>query len=120
MIDATKSLGHHSALTANAASTAQTMQSDSFAAHLQRAAEKQDSAQPDEVREAFDKFVGQTLFGQMLSSMRKTVDKPAYFHGGQAEEMFRGQLDQILAERMTEASSGQMSQSLYQQFSLTI
>ena len=35
----------------------------------------------------------------MLKAMRSTVDKPAYFHGGQAEEVFRSQLDQHLADR---------------------
>lgn len=51
-----------------------------------------------EVKEAFTAFVGETFYGQMLKAMRSTVDKPAYFHGGQAEEVFRSQLDQQLAQ----------------------
>ena len=106
-------------------STGSAPETESFAAQLQRATANRDVAtstsdNDETVKQAFDQFVGQTLFGQMLSSMRKTVGEPAYFHGGQAEEMFRGQLDQILAERMTEASAGQMSQSLYRQFELSI
>lgn len=66
-------------------------------------------------REAFMQFVGQTFFGQMLSSMRKTLDKPKYLHGGQAEEIFTGQLDQVLAEKMATAQGGHFAESLYEQ-----
>lgn len=58
-----------------------------------------------ELRKTFESFVGQTLFGQMLQSMRKTVGKPAYFHGGRAEEIFTKQLDQVLGEKMANASA---------------
>ena len=58
-----------------------------------------------ELREAFNDFVGQTFYGQMLSAMRKTVDKPAYFHGGRAEEIFQGQLDQTLSEHLADATA---------------
>lgn len=71
-----------------------------------------------ELREAFDNFVGETFFSQMLSSMRKTVDKPAYFHGGRAEEVFQGQLDQMLSQEMTKASSGQFSGPMFDLFML--
>lgn len=78
----------------------------------------QSSPEDKEVREAFDQFVGETFFGQMLKAMRKTVDKPAYFHGGQAEEMFRGQLDQMLAEKMSDASAGSFTDSMFNLFEL--
>jgi len=68
-----------------------------------------------EVRTAFRSFVGQTFFGQMLKSMRSTLDKPAYFHGGQAEEVFRNQLDQVLSEKMTEASADQIADPMFRQ-----
>jgi Rod binding domain-containing protein len=71
-----------------------------------------------EVREAFDSFVGETFYAQMLKSMRKTVTKPAYFHGGRGEEVFRSQLDQVLAEKMAKADSGGLSDSMFEQFSL--
>lgn len=76
------------------------------------------SPEDKEVREAFDQFVGETFFGQMLKAMRKTVDKPAYFHGGQGEEMFRSQLDQMLAEKMSEASAGKFTDSMFDLFQL--
>ncbi len=70
------------------------------------------------LREAFDQFVGETFFSQMISAMRKTTDKPAYFHGGRAEEVFQGQLDQMLAERMSEASAEQFSGPMFELFQL--
>jgi hypothetical protein len=71
-----------------------------------------------EVREAFDDFVGQTFFMQLLSEMRKTVGKPAYMHGGQTEEVFQAQMDQVLAERLTEASAESFSGPMYELFML--
>jgi len=66
-------------------------------------------------RQAFDQFVGQSLYGQMVASMRKTVGKAPYFHGGRAEEVFQSQLDQQLVERLTSAKGGELAQALYQQ-----
>jgi hypothetical protein len=72
----------------------------------------------EKTREAFQSFAGQTLFGQMLAAMRKTVGKPAYFHGGRAEEIFRQQLDQVLAEKLSDAAAEQFSEPMYQLFVL--
>jgi Rod binding domain-containing protein len=69
-----------------------------------------------EVREKFDQFVGETLFSQMLKSMRQSVGKPAYFHGGQAEEVFQSQLDQKLAEEITKASAEKFSEPMFELF----
>lgn len=71
-----------------------------------------------EVKKAFTDFVGQTMFGQTLASMRKTVDKPAYFHGGRAEEVFQGQLDQVLAEKLTDASADTFAGPMFDLFML--
>ncbi len=71
-----------------------------------------------ELRDAFDSFVGQTFFGQMLSAMRKTLDKPAYFHGGRAEEIFQQQLDQVLGEKLAEASADKFSGPMFELFAL--
>ena len=40
----------------------------------------------------------------MLSSMRKTVGKAAYFDGGRGEEIFRGQLDQVMSQKLAEST----------------
>jgi hypothetical protein len=69
-----------------------------------------------ELKEAFSDFVGQTFFGQLIASMRKTVDKPAYFHGGRAEEVFQGQLDQMLAERVSDSSREQFAEPMFELF----
>jgi hypothetical protein len=71
-----------------------------------------------ELREAFQDFVGQTFYGQLLSAMRKTVDKPAYFHGGRAEEIFQNQLDQVLSEKLSDASAKSFTEPMYQLFTL--
>jgi hypothetical protein len=55
---------------------------------------------------------------QLLSEMRKTVDKPAYLHGGQGEEIFQGQLDQVLAERLSDATAEQFSGPMFDLFML--
>ena len=73
----------------------------------------------EEVRGAFQSFVGQTLFGQMLKAMRNTVGKPAYFHGGRAEEVFQQQLDQVLAEKISQASAARFTEPMYELFTLS-
>ena len=75
--------------------------------------EEPDFGEKDELREKFTQFVGETFYGQMIKSMRSTVGKPAYFHGGQAEEVFQGQLDQKLAEHLTEATADQFAEPLF-------
>ena len=71
-----------------------------------------------ELRETFNSFVGQVFFGQLLKSMRKTLGKPAYFHGGRAEEMFQQQLDQILGEKLAETSGKKFSEPMFELFNL--
>jgi peptidoglycan hydrolase FlgJ len=66
-----------------------------------------------QLQDAYREFVGKTFFGEMLKSMRGTLDKPAYFHGGQAEVVFRAQPDQHLADHMTEASAEQFADPMF-------
>jgi Rod binding domain-containing protein len=70
--------------------------------------------QARQLQSAYREFVGKTFFGQMLKSMRSTVGKPAYFHGGQTEEVFRSELDQHLAEHMTTASASKFADPMFQ------
>jgi len=72
-----------------------------------------------QLRETFDSFVGETFFSQMLGAMRKTQGKPAYFHGGQAEEIFQGQLDQMLAEKLAASSASQFTGPMFELFNVT-
>jgi len=74
------------------------------------------SAKDQALRENFEDFVGQTLFGQMLKSMRKTQHKSAYFHGGRGEEVFQQQLDQVLTEKLSHASADKLAGPMYELF----
>jgi len=78
----------------------------------------QQPAGNDELRKQFDKFVGGTFYRQMLSEMQKTVGKAAYFHGGQAEEMFRSELNSQLADQLAESTAEQFTGPLFELFNL--
>ena len=67
-------------------------------------------------RETFQEAFGGMLFGQMLASMRKSLPKPAYFHGGQGEEMFQAQLDQEIASRIATSTGASITDSLYERY----
>ena len=71
-----------------------------------------------ELKEAFTEFVGQTLFGSMLASMRNTVGQPAYLHGGRTEEVFQKQLDQRIVEELTDASAESIAEPMFDLFNL--
>lgn len=71
-----------------------------------------------ELKEAFQDFVGQTFFGQLLSSLRSTQGEVAYMNGGRAEEIFRGQLDQVLTEKISDASADKIADPMYDLFRL--
>ena len=64
-------------------------------------------------REVLHQFIGQTLFGQMLKSMRATQEKNPYFHGGQSEEIYQSLLDMELTDQMTKSSSRTISEPMY-------
>lgn len=72
----------------------------------------------DATREAFDKFVGGTFYRQMLGEMQKSVGKPAFMHGGQAEEMFRSELNSHLADKMAASSGKELTGSMFELFNL--
>ncbi len=74
------------------------------------------AAPEGQLREKFDQFVGESMFGQMLKSMRESLGKPAYFHGGRAEEVFQSQLDQLLVEKISDASAEQISEPMFELF----
>ena len=79
---------------------------------------QQPSESQKELREVFDKFVGQSFYSQLLSAMRQTVGRPAYFHGGRAEEVFQAQLDQLLSERLSDAGAESFTEPMFELFNL--
>lgn len=68
-----------------------------------------------EFRKQFDNAIGGTLFRQMLKSLRSSTGNAAYFNGGQAEKIFQSQMDEILIEKMTEASGKSFGNDLFDQ-----
>jgi hypothetical protein len=72
----------------------------------------------EELREAFDSFVGETFYSQMIKSMHKMHGKPAFFYGGRAEEAFQSQLDQTWAEQMTKANAHSFTDQMFNLFTL--
>jgi Rod binding domain-containing protein len=69
-------------------------------------------------QQAFQDFVAGTLFKQMLKSLRSTEGEVHYLNGGQAEKMFRSQLDQELAEQLAHDHGAPFVSSLYERFAL--
>jgi peptidoglycan hydrolase FlgJ len=67
----------------------------------------------EKLQSAYRDFVGKTFFSQMLKSMRSTVGKPAYFDGGQAEEVFRSQLDQQIADDLSQSTAPQIADPMF-------
>ncbi len=104
----------NTAMNAAMDSIARTAENGLDAVEMASAGEKNNA----EVRKAFDSTVGQIFYGQMLKAMRKTVGKPAYFHGGKAEEIFQEQLDQVLGEKLAEASAKSFTDPMFKLFSL--
>jgi Rod binding domain-containing protein len=70
------------------------------------------------LHQAFNAFVGETFYTQMLKAMRQTVGKPAYFYGGRAEEIFTQQLDQVVAQRLAQSADPKLTGPMYNLFQL--
>jgi len=68
------------------------------------------------LREAFHEFVGQTFFTELIKSYRSTQQPSAYFHGGRAEEIFQGQLDQVLADTLSERTAHTIADPMFELF----
>jgi peptidoglycan hydrolase FlgJ len=68
------------------------------------------------LHKAFSEFVGETFYGQMLKAMRKSQGEVPYFGGGQAEEIFTQQLDQVLTKKMTHSGADKLSGPMYRLF----
>ena len=67
-------------------------------------------------RQAFQDFVAGTFFKQMLKSLRSTQGEVHYLNGGQAEEMFRTQLDQEMAEQLAHEHGAPFVGSRFERF----
>jgi flagellar protein FlgJ len=74
------------------------------------------NAPSPELRGAFQDFVAGTFYQQMLRTLRKTQGQPAYFHGGQAEQIFQSQLDQQIAEDLARDHGAAFAEPLFNSF----
>ncbi|MEO8269178.1 MAG: rod-binding protein [Aureliella sp.] len=92
--------------------------SDPFASSAEEDLQATNGTGTDDLKDAFQDFVGQTFFGEMIKSFRTTQQPSKYFHGGRAEEIFQGQFDQVLTEKLSDASSDKISNPMYELFML--
>jgi peptidoglycan hydrolase FlgJ len=76
------------------------------------------SAASPELRQAFEDFVGQTFFSEMIKACRSSQKPSAYFNGGRAEEIFQGQLDQVLSEELSKSSADKIANPMFELFML--
>lgn len=72
----------------------------------------------DELKDAFQDFVGQTFFAQLIKAARSSQKPSAYFHGGRAEEIFQGQLDQVLSENLSDSTGSTIADPMFELFKL--
>ena len=70
-----------------------------------------------EVREKFQDFAAGTFYKEMLKSLRSGQKHSKYFYGGQTEEIFRGQMDQQIAEDMARQYGGPFANPLFEAYS---
>src|SRR5580704_10187451 len=76
----------------------------------------QSPADQDKVKSTFQDFAAGTFYKEMMKSLRKMHNKPAYMYGGHAEEVFQGQMDQEIAESMAHSKGSQISDPLFKGF----
>ncbi|QDT99435.1 rod-binding protein [Gimesia aquarii] len=69
-----------------------------------------------ELKEAFQDFVAGTFYKQMFKALRSGQNKPAYFHGGQAEELFQSHMDQQISEDLAKQHGSVLSDTLFSTF----
>lgn len=60
-------------------------------------------------KQKFDEVLGETMYGMMFKALRESSHKSPYFDGGQTEQIFGQQLDQLLAEKMGRRDASKFS-----------
>lgn len=69
-----------------------------------------------EVKEVFQEFAAGTFYREMLGALRKGTGKPAYFHGGQAEDIFRAEMDRYVIDDLAATHGESFAEPLYETF----
>ncbi|QDT66131.1 hypothetical protein [Calycomorphotria hydatis] len=80
-------------------------------------ARAQQAGQMPTTEEAFRDFAAGTMFGNMLKALHKSHTKPAYFHGGQAEDVFRAELDRTIGKQLAETHGDDLIRNMSKSFS---
>ena len=66
-----------------------------------------------QLRELSGEIVGSIFYGTLLRTMRESVLKGEYGHGGRGEDIFAAQLHGLFAERLGAAKQNPLAESLY-------
>ena len=74
------------------------------------------SAVRTHLRETANELVGSLFYGTLLRQARTSPLKGEYGHGGRGEEIFRAQLDEVLAERAGSASGSRLTEAIVDRF----
>lgn len=74
------------------------------------------SGMDDSAKQVFQEFVAGTFYQQMLKALRSSEEEVPYIGGGQAEKLFRGQLDMQIASDLAQSHGETLSSSLYESF----
>lgn len=69
-----------------------------------------------ELRRTINKAVGSVFYAPLLQSSRNSTLKSDFGHGGRGEDIFRAQLDGMLAERAGQASAFGVGKVLFDRF----
>lgn len=67
----------------------------------------------DDLRQAAEQFVSTSLLTPLLAASRQDPFRSELFHGGFGEDAFMQQLDQILADRMSQRMSMPLVDAIY-------
>ena len=70
-----------------------------------------------ELKKVFTEFAAGTFYREMLSALRKSHNKPAYFDGGQAEQIFRAEMDRHIADDLAARHGDAFAGPLFENFS---
>ena len=68
-----------------------------------------------QLREAAEKLVSTTFIMPMFEQLRSDPLAANLMHGGRAEKVFQQQLDQVLSDRISSATSFDLVDSVYKQ-----
>lgn len=71
------------------------------------------SSNPPAVEQKFQDFVGSTFYKEMLKALRSGQKHSKYLYGGQAEEIFRGQMDQQISEDLAHSHARHLAAPLF-------